>query len=342
MAGLPAYMRVRRHVVDLVRDHADTSVRIKSERELAAEFGVSRIVARQALKDLVDDGWLESRPGKGMFVTPAHVRNDNFTLRPSHKLLVLLGDGKQVDIDGFFMEVLARVFEELKTSPVRLCLTNITVGDSGAFDELLSYNPDGVLWIRPEAKTETLLGRLAATGLPTQVVGNLPRGDGRSATMDYFQAGRLAAAWFLDHGFPRAVFVGHAPHFAVKSEVFRGWLAEHRSRGLPDGPVLPIDTDFIAGLRPHLADGTFVFGSELVAAEPALASAKGPLMTDNSPVGQAFSKLVPAVRLKLFDPELGAIAARRLIQKLADPGLAQADFLLPPEIATPMNKVRMK
>jgi GntR family transcriptional regulator len=46
----------------------DTGSLLPSERALVAELGVSRITVRQALRELVQEGVLESVPGKGFFV----------------------------------------------------------------------------------------------------------------------------------------------------------------------------------------------------------------------------------------------------------------------------------
>jgi hypothetical protein len=44
---------------------------LRSERQLAAEYGVSRRTVRRALKQLVEDGWLVARPRGGYEVTSA-------------------------------------------------------------------------------------------------------------------------------------------------------------------------------------------------------------------------------------------------------------------------------
>jgi GntR family transcriptional regulator len=44
---------------------------IPSEEQLCQSFGVSRITVRRAVADLVEEGWLEKRLGRGTFVRPA-------------------------------------------------------------------------------------------------------------------------------------------------------------------------------------------------------------------------------------------------------------------------------
>ena len=52
----------------LVRGHWAPGVRFPSERELAAEHGLSRATANKVLAKLVSEGWLEMRKGIGCFV----------------------------------------------------------------------------------------------------------------------------------------------------------------------------------------------------------------------------------------------------------------------------------
>lgn len=65
---------------DLVRDHllrtiehADPGTPVASERDLAQELGVSRPTVRAAVDELVDEGHLVRRHGKGTFTAPRKI-----------------------------------------------------------------------------------------------------------------------------------------------------------------------------------------------------------------------------------------------------------------------------
>jgi len=51
--------------------------KLPSEGELAAQFGVSRMTARQGISDLIDEGLLYRRRGIGTFVAQFHVERDH-------------------------------------------------------------------------------------------------------------------------------------------------------------------------------------------------------------------------------------------------------------------------
>lgn len=80
---LPLYEQVKDGVLARIRSgELPVGAQLPSEAELCAEYGVSRIVVRQALNDLTSLGYVDRRQGKGTFVTEPKV-HARFLDRPS-------------------------------------------------------------------------------------------------------------------------------------------------------------------------------------------------------------------------------------------------------------------
>src|SRR5581483_3224022 len=61
--------RVYKEVAAAVREgRLQPGQRLPAERHLADQFGISRVVVREALRSLAATGWVDVRPGRGAFV----------------------------------------------------------------------------------------------------------------------------------------------------------------------------------------------------------------------------------------------------------------------------------
>src|SRR5262245_34829121 len=66
---LPLYQQLQRALREAIdRRVLDAEDALPPERELAAEFGISRITVRKAIDGLVNEGLLARRQGSGTFV----------------------------------------------------------------------------------------------------------------------------------------------------------------------------------------------------------------------------------------------------------------------------------
>lgn len=66
--SIPLYIQLKNRIEQKIRDGIYQD-KIPSEREIMDEFYVSRSTVRQAIGELVHEGVLEKRPGKGTFVS---------------------------------------------------------------------------------------------------------------------------------------------------------------------------------------------------------------------------------------------------------------------------------
>lgn len=73
--GSPVYIQIHNQLRQNIEDGKwQVGTKIPAERELAAEFHVSRMTLRQAIQALVDEGILERRVGAGTFVANQKVQ----------------------------------------------------------------------------------------------------------------------------------------------------------------------------------------------------------------------------------------------------------------------------
>ena len=69
ISSLPLFEQVMQHIrTQIQTNQVEVGCRLPSEIELCLQYNVSRITVRRALKELVEEGLLERRQGKGTFV----------------------------------------------------------------------------------------------------------------------------------------------------------------------------------------------------------------------------------------------------------------------------------
>jgi len=78
----PLYLKVKDHILDNIRTGAwAPGARIPSENELVESFGISRMTANRALRELMAEGYVNRVPGVGTFVREAPARSSLMELR---------------------------------------------------------------------------------------------------------------------------------------------------------------------------------------------------------------------------------------------------------------------
>ena len=78
----PLYLKVKRHILDNIGSGKwAVSARVPSENEIVKTFGVSRMTANRALKELSDEGVLVRIAGVGSFVADRHARAHPLKIR---------------------------------------------------------------------------------------------------------------------------------------------------------------------------------------------------------------------------------------------------------------------
>src|SRR5579863_5277447 len=82
LALQPRYLQVKRHILDNIGSGKwGTSSRVPSENDLVRSFGVSRMTANRALRELRDEGVLVRIAGVGSFVADPQARAHPLEIR---------------------------------------------------------------------------------------------------------------------------------------------------------------------------------------------------------------------------------------------------------------------
>ncbi len=78
----PLYLQVKRHILDNIGSGKwGTSARVPSENDIVKSFGVSRMTANRALRELRDEGVLVRVAGVGSFVADSHAHAHPLEIR---------------------------------------------------------------------------------------------------------------------------------------------------------------------------------------------------------------------------------------------------------------------
>jgi len=78
----PLYIQVKRHILSHIESGAwGTSTRVPSESEIVKSFGISRMTANRALRELADEGVLVRVAGVGSFVAAPQARAHPLEIR---------------------------------------------------------------------------------------------------------------------------------------------------------------------------------------------------------------------------------------------------------------------
>src|ERR1700760_4803161 len=82
LALQPRYLQVKRHILDNIGSGKwATSSRVPSENDIVRSFGVSRMTANRALRELRDEGVLIRVAGVGSFVADQHAHAHPLEIR---------------------------------------------------------------------------------------------------------------------------------------------------------------------------------------------------------------------------------------------------------------------
>lgn len=240
---------------------------LPTERELQEQYGASRSTVRRALAMLVEEGWAQSVPSKGVIAATGVVRSR------SDKIAL-------VDGSTYVLRVmLVRIGTLLRERGYHL----VHVGGSNhaSMEDQLEYASNGEFagaFIWPfRGFPEASAMQNAVRSLPVVTLDHKVRGlDSDFVTFDYFGAATLATEHLIRQGCQRIAVTGMIDMLSVTHDRFSGYMNamfKHDLQPQPSdfiftstsGLAAPDPTPLLERLKqPNRPDGLFVFQDEFV------------------------------------------------------------------------------
>jgi DNA-binding LacI/PurR family transcriptional regulator len=159
MAVIPEYMRIRTYILNLIRDEALNLTQIPAESEICRRFEVSRSTVRQAIKGLVEDGYLIPKRGFGTVINRDKFNGAGLNLPV---IGVIRGDGRCVTSPISSELVDAIRVNGLDWTPIYLPNSN----DPQRLVEYIRHGVKALVWEQPTKGFAPYLDAIRDTGIP--------------------------------------------------------------------------------------------------------------------------------------------------------------------------------
>lgn len=243
--SIPMYKRIYEAVKEQIRNGIyETGQRVPSEKELAAEFGVSRITSKKALQLLVEDRLIFRQPGRGSFVSGgsqepvSHLLFNGEEERPSQDKKVLLGF-IITDFDySFGTELIKGIDLACKEHGCFYTMRRsfgVPANEEVIIKEFLDLGVDGILVLPAQGEfySEEIL-RLVINRFPLVIVDRqLKKVAATCVSTNNIAAAKLAAEYLMDLGHRHIGLLSPPPIGSSSIEDrLEGFRRAHVDRGM--------------------------------------------------------------------------------------------------------------
>src|SRR5437773_4398297 len=228
---LPKYERVKRSLItDIEQGRWATGGTIPSEAQLLQRFNVSRPTLVRSLQDLVREGYLHRRQGKGTFVAERARRNDSEQTLQSIPVITARYRSESANIGDLLLRLLRGIQSVLGPAQVDLSLRYAAVG---ALDDetrrFLDASEPGVALVVEPSFSPPLMAELSRRGWTAWAL-NEPWPEGNAVYIDQERSGYLATKYLINKG-RRRIALLNGPRdaywgFAAKTRGYQTALEE--------------------------------------------------------------------------------------------------------------------
>ena len=213
---------------------------IAPENEIAKRHGVNRSTVRKALQMLVDEGYVEKRPGKGSVVLDKKInKRAPDTASPYRNIAFLLPSGNAIT-QTFYATLFCVLERELKRFNFSLLYSTFDEQDDLA-KAIAHYNLSGIIFVSNTSPRQ--IGMAIEYGIPCTLVNSYDRRI-PSILSDNFNGAYLAGKYLLECGHRRVLILSGVRSYICSEERIEGFRRAFAEAGLkiPDSCILPADS----------------------------------------------------------------------------------------------------
>jgi DNA-binding transcriptional regulator YhcF (GntR family) len=252
VTDLPKYERVKRQLIrEIESGRRASGEHFPSERQLLEQFGVSRPTLVRSLQELVREGYLVRKQGKGTYVADRSAGNhsDNGAGHSAHRgELVVFLSRVVAGMTGAAREVQLRILRGIQDATGDACrLSGVRQVPTGEVDtdtrRWLELHEPGVALVIEPSFSPALMRLLQEREWSVWSV-NEPCAGANSVRIDQEHAGYLATRFLLEQGRTRVALLNgpRAAYWGFDAR-YRGYIRAITEAGLPpdDGLVLEDD-----------------------------------------------------------------------------------------------------
>lgn len=158
--GLPMY----RQLSNIIRTNVENGVyeanqKIPTEMELGKKYNVSRVTVRKALEELVEDGILLRKQGKGTFISEKKTTNVNYPQTSFADACLLSGKKPTTRLLSYSMEIPTKKIAEffgIEQTEMVIKIRRIRMADGEPIILEIDYFPESYSFLADEALTDSV------------------------------------------------------------------------------------------------------------------------------------------------------------------------------------------
>ncbi|GGD82336.1 substrate-binding domain-containing protein [Paenibacillus nasutitermitis] len=257
----PLYEKIKSYLRDYIMQAAETGteVRIDSERQMAEEMQVSRSSVNRAISELVVEGYLVKRRGKGVFILPKEKLEQK--LGSVQKIALILPD-----ISDYYYGVLAHEIERVAYDngyDLMLCIIGTDHGkERGYLVELENKGVSGIIsapYVNSAVNAD-IYRQLFQAGIPVVLVNRINENmsDLPHIVYDQGEGSYIGVRHYLKQGRRNILYVGDFKNSYLCQLRKQGCVKALEEEGDPSLLEVYVadGTDFPERLLQTMADGS--------------------------------------------------------------------------------------